>query len=145
DVSDSGVLANDTSTSGAALSAGIFSGPAHGTVELSADGSFHYVPEADFMGLDSFLYFANDGASDSMLAAVTIDVGDGGPPPQAADDSYSVDEDGALSVAFSDGLLANDTSADDATLSSSLVSGPATGTLSLGTDGSFTYVPNANF
>ena len=145
DISGPGVLANDTSSTGNPLSAGLFSAPKHGTLDLSSDGSFHYEPEAGFMGLDSFLYFNNDGGSDSMLAAVTIDVGEGGPPPQAADDSYSVDEDGTLSIAMSDGLLANDTSADDTTLSSSLVSGPVNGTLSLGADGSFTYVPNANF
>src|SRR5262245_27551022 len=104
DIAGPGVLANDTSGSGAAMSAGLFSGPAHGTVDLAADGSFHYVPATDFMGLDSFLYFANDGASDSMLAAVTVAVGDGGPPPQAADDSYNVDEDGTLSIAVSDGV-----------------------------------------
>ena len=47
DIGAAGVLANDTSSSGAALSAGVFSGPAHGTLELSGNGSFHYVPEAD--------------------------------------------------------------------------------------------------
>jgi VCBS repeat-containing protein len=145
DIGAAGVLTNDTTDSGQPLSAGLFSGPAHGTLSLGDDGSFHYVPEAGFMGLDSFLYVASDGASDSMLAAVTIDVGDGGPPPQAADDTYSVDEDGLLSVALSDGVLANDTGAEGQTLSAALVSGPANGTLTLGPDGSLTYVPNANF
>src|SRR6478736_5508792 len=101
-----GILSNDSSPSGSPLSAGLFSGPSHGTLDVSENGSFVYTPETDYMGLDSFLYFANDGVSDSMLAAVTIDVGDGGPPPDAADDSYNVDEDGTLSVAFSDGVLA---------------------------------------
>jgi hypothetical protein len=145
DIAGSGVLANDTSGSGAAMSAGLFSGPAHGSVALNGDGSFHYEPAADFLGLDSFLYFANDGASDSMLAAVTIDVSDGGPPPQAADDSYSMDEDGMLSIATSDGVLANDTAADGLTLSAAVVSGPAHGTLALGADGSLNYVPSADF
>ena len=75
-----GVLANDTSDTGAPLSAGLFSGPSHGSLEFGEDGSFVYQPEAGYAGLDSFLYFANDGATDSMLAAVTIRVGDGGPP-----------------------------------------------------------------
>src|SRR5947207_15547489 len=60
-----GILANDTSSSGGSLSAGLFNGPAHGTLELAGDGSFQYVPETDYMGLDSFLYFGNDGRSDS--------------------------------------------------------------------------------
>jgi VCBS repeat-containing protein len=145
EISGPGILSNDTSSTGNPLSAGLFSPPTHGTLDLSGDGSFHYMPEAGYVGLDSFLYFNNDGGSDSMLAAVTIDVGDGGPPPQVANDTYSLDEDGTLSIGISDGVLANDTAADGMSLSSSLVSGPANGTLSLGADGSFTYVPNANF
>ena len=63
-------------------------------------------------------------------------------PPTTA---ISVDEDGMLSVAFSDGVLANDTAADGQSLSATLVAGPANGTLTLGEDGSLIYVPNANF
>jgi VCBS repeat-containing protein len=144
-IAPAGVLANDISSSGGALTAGWFSGPAHGSLDFNDDGSFIYSPEADFVGLDTFMYFANDGASDSMLAAVTIDVGDGGPPPDAVDDVYSVDEDGTLSVAFSDGVLANDTVTEGQSLSAAIVSGPTNGTLSLGDDGSLMYVPNANF
>jgi large repetitive protein len=144
-ISAPGILANDTADSGGALSAGLFSGPSHGTLTMAEDGSFQYMPEAGYMGLDSFLYFANDGAADSMLAAVTISVGEGGPPPDAVDDSYSVDEDGVLGVALSDGVLANDTVADGLTLSATLITGPAHGTLTLGEDGSLTYVPNADF
>jgi VCBS repeat-containing protein len=145
DVAAPGILANDTADAGSSLAAGLFSGPSHGTLSMAEDGSFQYQPEAGYLGLDSFLYFANDGASDSMLAAVTISIGDGGPPPDAADDSFSVDEDGVLGVALSDGVLANDTAADGLTLSSSLLAGPSNGTLTLGEDGSLTYVPNANF
>jgi VCBS repeat-containing protein len=144
-ISAPGILANDTAESGASLSAGLFSGPSHGTLNMAEDGSFQYTPEAGYMGLDSFLYFASDGASDSQLAAVTIRVGEGGDPPVAADDSYSIDEDGVLSVALSDGVLANDTTSDGETPVASLVSGPANGTLSLGADGSITYLPSANF
>ena len=91
-----GILSNDSSPSGDALTAGLFSVPSHGTLEVNEDGSFVYTPEADYMGLDSFLYFANDGVSDSMLAAVTIDVGDGGPPPDRTHGRM-------LSVAFREG------------------------------------------
>ena len=43
------------------------------------------------------------------------------------------------------GVLANDTDADGDSLTAVLVGGPSHGTLSLGTDGSFTYTPAANF
>ena len=63
---------------------------------------------AGFSGVDGFLYFANDGSSDSLLAAVTIRVNSAGTPPVAENDSFSVAEDGTLGVGLSHGLLAND-------------------------------------
>src|SRR5439155_5349388 len=98
DIGAAGVLANDSSSTGAAMSAGLFSGPAHGTLELADNGSFHYVPEADYEGLDQFLYFANDGAADSMLAAVTINVNTINNKPTAANDTFSTNEDTTLTV-----------------------------------------------
>ena len=42
-------------------------------------------------------------------------------------------------------VLANDTDEDSARLTASLVAGPSNGTLTLRTDGTFTYTPNADF
>lgn len=39
----------------------LVTGTSHGTVTLEADGSFIYVPEADFYGQDSFKFTAFDG------------------------------------------------------------------------------------
>jgi hypothetical protein len=50
-----GILANDTDAESDPLAAGLFSGPSHGTLTLNEDGSFHYVPESGFIGLDSFI------------------------------------------------------------------------------------------
>jgi len=66
--------------------------------------------------------------------------------PTAANDSYTVAEDGTLTVPVATGVLANDV--DDNPLSAALVSGsgPSNGTLnSFGSDGSFSYTPNADF
>jgi VCBS repeat-containing protein len=66
--------------------------------------------------------------------------------PLATDDTYSTNEDVALEVAAQAGVLANDTDADqDDTLTAELVEDVANGTLTLETDGSFTYAPNANY
>src|SRR5262249_30148638 len=56
-----GVLGNDGDVEGAPLSAVLVSGPAHGTVNLNAGGSFSYTPSANYNGSDSFTYKANDG------------------------------------------------------------------------------------
>src|SRR5262249_31727236 len=51
-----GVLGNDVDADGTALAAVLVSGPAHGTLNLNADGSFTYAPAANYNGADSFTY-----------------------------------------------------------------------------------------
>src|SRR5882724_4370489 len=65
-------------------------------------------------------------------------------PPLAIDDAYTIGQDGTLIVA-GNGVLGNDSDADGDALTAAIVTGPANGTLTLNTDGSFTYVPNAGF
>ncbi|MBV9467858.1 MAG: tandem-95 repeat protein, partial [Abitibacteriaceae bacterium] len=70
-----GVLANDTDIDGNALHAVVVSQPTHGTLAFNADGSFTYAPAIGFNGTDSFTYKANDGAADSNIATVTLNIG----------------------------------------------------------------------
>lgn len=76
----SGVLINDTDGDGDALAAVAEpSGAAHGTVALSADGSFTYTPDPGYLGTDSFEYRAEDpGGHSSGVATVSIAVVDPG-------------------------------------------------------------------
>ena len=140
----SGVLVNDTDADSTTLTAVLVSGPSHGTLTLNTDGSFSYTPAADYNGTDSFTYRANDGQSNSNVAAVTITINPVNDPPTAVDDSYIVDKDTALTVPAS-GVLGNDTDADSTTLTTVLVSGPSHGTLTLNPDGSFSYTPAADY
>ncbi len=64
--------------------------------------------------------------------------------PVAVADSYTVNEDTLLTVPGT-GVLGNDTDAEAAPLQAFLVTNPASGTLDLAADGSFTYAPPANF
>jgi VCBS repeat-containing protein len=75
-----GVLANDTDADSDSLSAQLVSTTAHGTLALSANGSFTYMGNAHFTGTDSFTYRASDGDADSNSATVTIHVLDTEPP-----------------------------------------------------------------
>jgi hypothetical protein len=52
-VAAAGVLANDFSANGQAISAVLLAGPTHGSVTLNANGSFQYAPTAGFAGADS--------------------------------------------------------------------------------------------
>ena len=71
-VAANGVLANDIHSG--AFTAARATAPTHGTLTLNADGSFTYVPAANFQGMDSFTYTANDGALNSSPATVTITI-----------------------------------------------------------------------
>jgi len=72
-----GVLANDEGTARGGLAATVDQAPAHGELELAADGSFRYVPESGYVGEDSFTYRASDGTYEGP-ATVILMVGTGG-------------------------------------------------------------------
>jgi len=69
-----GVLANDTDSDSPSRTAVRASDPAHGSLALNPDGSFTYVPNADFAGTDSFSYRASDGTTTSDPVTVTVSV-----------------------------------------------------------------------
>ena len=143
-VNDPGVLGDDSDPDDDPLSAGLVSGPSHGTLTLNADGSFVYTPAADYDGTDSFTYRASDGTLESNPANVTITVTNTNKAPTAAADAYSTPEDTTLTV-NAPGVLGNDSDPDHNPLSAVLVSGPSHGTLTLNANGSFTYRPEDNF
>jgi Bacterial Ig domain/Calcineurin-like phosphoesterase len=75
---------------------------------------------------------------------ITVTVAGGNSVPVARADSYTTQQDVALS-ATAPGVLGNDTDADGDALTASLTSGPANGTLTLNASGSFVYTPNSGF
>lgn len=143
-ISAAGVLSNDTDVDGNSLTATNAGTPSHGTLTLNADGSFLYTPDAGYVGGDSFTYTANDGTGDSVAATVSITVSDTNDVPVAAANSYATDEDTTLTVT-APGVLANDTDADGDSLTAIVVTGGSHGTVTLNSDGSFTYVPDADY
>jgi len=140
------VLANDADADGDPLAALLVAGPSNGTLVLDAAGPFTYKPDRGFEGVDSFTYQASDGQAQSNPATVQIAVSAGAvnSPPTAAEDSYVTAEDEPLSIGVA-GVLANDQDVDGDALTAVLTGGPANGTLTLNADGSFDYLPNADF
>ena len=69
-----GVLSDDADPEGDAVTATMASPPAHGTLDLQADGGLDYTPDPDFHGPDSFTYRAGDGRASSAPATVSITV-----------------------------------------------------------------------
>ena len=64
--------------------------------------------------------------------------------PVAGEDDYATDEDTPLRV-DAPGVLGNDTDRNGDALTAALVSGPQHGQVTLESDGSFTYTPDADF
>ena len=146
-VSVPGVLENDADVDSAAFTAVLATGPAHGALTLNPNGSFTYMPDVNFNGIDSFTYRASDApGSESGVATVLLTVAPVNDAPVALDDAYTTDEGVALTIA-APGVLTNDTDVDTATLTAELIpeTEPANGALVLNADGSFTYTPNAGF
>ncbi len=59
---------------GDTITASLMVGPAHGQLQLAADGSFTYTPDPDYAGPDSFLYKVTDPDGALDVGAVTLDV-----------------------------------------------------------------------
>ncbi len=121
-----GVLANDSCLldiapllpcNAVALVAG--SGPAHGVLELHADGGFVYTPAANYNGPDSFQYRATNGLANSAPTLVSIDVSPDNDTPVANDDG--VYEVLVGSTTLLPTLVANDIDVDGDTLTISNV------------------------
>ncbi|RNB42969.1 tandem-95 repeat protein, partial [Agromyces tardus] len=103
-----GVLGNDSDQDGDPLAVTWFGDPHHGTIDIAADGSVVYTPEAGFVGGDSVLYQASDGQATSE-AFLVIDVVSAGAPahPTVVGDHYDAVS-GVLLEVSAPGVLGND-------------------------------------
>ena len=158
-----GVLANDGDIDGDMLGAILVAGPTNGTLALTANGGFAYVPNANYQGADAFSYKANDGTADSTVARVRLTITSPCPPrrprhnddhgddqagrcgpgtPRPQDDSYQMRADHTLTVSAQRGVRKND---GHFAATVELWGGPANGTLALAANGSFVYAPAATF
>ena len=139
------VLTNDTDADlpSDSLTVTLGIGPGHGSLTLNVDGTFSYTHDGSENFSDSFTYIVSDadgGITDTGIVSITINpVNDNA--PAAADDFVSGDEDTVISGT----VLVNDSDVDGDPLTASLVTGPANGSLTFNSDGSFSYIPNPNW
>ena len=141
-----GLLANDQDAqTDNELTAVLISPTSDGTLTLSPDGSFSYLPNQEFSGTDSFTYRLSDGFDNSQVATVTIDVEIVNDIPESTVDAYFTLPGQTLAIPTDTGLLANDTDVEAAPLTARGLTSPSHGTVTVQPDGSFVYVPNAEF
>ncbi|NLA80553.1 MAG: tandem-95 repeat protein, partial [Chloroflexi bacterium] len=108
-------------------------------------GKFTWTPVESQIGEHEFYVCVTDGQLNTCtLVKVTVKQGHVNTPPVAVADTYAVDQDQVLTIA-APGVLANDTDADNDTLTAILVSTTSNGTLTFKADGSFVYTPRAGY
>lgn len=144
-ISAPGIFGNDTDDVAFTLDTFDATSANGGTVVVNADGSFSYTPPTGFVGVDAFTYTIKDTPGLTDTATVTIEVRDPNNPVANNDGIYVTRRNQNLVIA-APGVLANDTTGVG-TLSAVAGSFPTAqgGTLNLAADGSFTYVPPANY
>ncbi|MBW3662014.1 MAG: tandem-95 repeat protein [Actinobacteria bacterium] len=117
----------------------IVSAPVHGDLGALVGNVVTYTPDPDYNGTDSFTFKANDGLSDSNVATVDITVTPVNDAPEAAPNTYEVDEDSSVVVVLEAGDV------EDDPLTFSIVAGPDHGSLSSVSGGEVTYTPDADY
>ena len=134
--------ANDLDVDGDTLTvvAGTFATAQGGSITIATDGSYTYTPAANFNGADSVDYTVTDGSL-TDVGTLNITVNAVNDAPVAVDDAITATEDTPFNSIID--LDANDLDVDGDTLT--VVAGTfATaqgGSITIATDGSYTYTP----
>jgi hypothetical protein len=143
DVTSKNVVENDTDLEEDTLFLTELTTDGDGTVVANSDTvSVDYTPAADFNGTETITYTISDG-TDTTTGTLTVTVNSIKDAPVAVADTFSVDEDAALT---SIDVVGNDIDVDGDTLILASLTSAGSGTVSVNADGvSVDYTPAANF
>ena len=115
---------------GDTLTFAIVESPSHGTLaQFSSSGAFHYEPDENFTGTDSFVARVADSAQQSVRAQILLEITPVNDAPAPAADVFTV------SVTTSLAVLANDTDPDGDALTLDSVDPPLVGSAYARADG----------
>jgi serine protease AprX len=106
-------------------------------------GLVRWTPGPDQVGPHGVFVRVNDARAKSATQAFVVTAAAPNQAPAAANDAYVMSS--AMLAIAAPGVLGNDSDADGATLNAVLITAAASGSLTLNSDGSFSYVPNAGF
>ncbi len=112
--------------------------PANGTVTVNADGTWTYTPNAGYSGSDSFTVTVSDGRGGIAVSTVTVTV-----KPNIAPTVGNYTATAEHNASVSGTVVGSDIDGDSLTYSKG--SDPSNGTVTVNTDGTWTYTPNTNY
>ncbi|WP_454720315.1 MULTISPECIES: tandem-95 repeat protein [Cupriavidus] len=144
------LLANDfdvdTPTVGDVLAILRVSDPQNGLVALDKDGNVRFLPDPDYFGPASFVYWVSDGNGGLTPATVSLEIRPVNDAPVVAGETITTDEDTVLLIEQAT-LLANDTDVDNphADLTVFSVRDGQHGSVELTPDGLIRFVPEQDF
>ncbi len=138
---NSSVGGNDTGLGDTPVTFSLTTDVSNGTLTFNTDGTYTYIPNAGYVGNDSFTYTVCDTDGDCSTATVTITIFASDNQPVAMNDEVNVNEDETINSDVS----GNDTGLNDTPVTFTLITDVDNGTLTLNTDGTFTYTPDENF
>ena len=147
---DGNVLTNDLDADGDDLGATVIDGPSNGTLEFEPNGAYTYSPDPGFTGVDTVTYVTCDSGDPTLCdtAIVLIDVEPFSDPddndPPVADDDFLVTY---VDNPVTSNVLPNDydIDGDSLTVNDVPLTDPTNGTVTLASDGAFTYTPEPGF
>jgi len=120
-------------------------GASNGTATVSGTGTspttLTYVPNANFVGSDSFDVVVSDGITTASIT-VNVTVNAVNDNPLAVDDSLVTDEDTAATTLD---VTANDSDIESVSLTAALLDNAFNGNVVDNGDNTFTYTPNPDF
>ncbi|MGZ2370021.1 Ig-like domain-containing protein, partial [Ancylomarina sp. YFZ004] len=118
----------------------------NGNLVIHNDGTYTYTPNLEFSGIDSFVYGVCDDGSPQQCdqAAVNITIIAVNDGPLAMDDEAHVNEDEILDGAS---VLDNDSDVDSDSfeINTSPIEDVEHGILTINTNGTYTYIPDADY
>jgi hypothetical protein len=140
-----GVFSNDSDDLAFTLDTFDATSAQGGSVVVNADGSFTYTPPTGFVGFDTFTYTIIDTPGLTDTATVTIEVRNPNNPVANNDGIYITRRNQNLPIA-APGLLANDTTGvGSLTATAGTFATTAGGSVTIASNGSFTYFPPTNY
>ncbi|PRY97821.1 gliding motility-associated-like protein [Marinilabilia salmonicolor] len=113
----------------------------NGTVSVSSNSSIAFSPDQDFTGITTFSYRITDNEGDSDEANVTIHVREENHQPVANDDELITYTNTPANI----DVLSNDSGLEDGLQNFSIFAQPANGTISINSNRTLHYVPDADF